>query len=426
MLATGAGTAYYFYASAIAEKRLEKAIAEADRLEPGWRLDDILRKQPRIADKDNGAFQRIAVEQMLVGWRLPRATKSVPQIQLTEEQTANLRANLEGAAAALEAARQLAHAPEGSQPFTWTPKGFASSFPPPVRALDVGKLLSMDAMLLAQDGKLDQALASCRAILGAARTLGDGPDLMTCLVRTALDAIAVTTLGRVLAQGEASETALADLQKVLEQEAAQPLYLNAFRGERASTDRMLDAISKGEMKITDLFPPTSPTWLRLGGVGPQEVFNMVRVGSITNARATYLEFTTRLIETAKLPERNRGAQLKVLLEQLKDQPWLVRRRLTMHGKYQVDSDLDHVQLRHAIAAIAAERYRLVHRHWPDSLESLVPRYLAQVPDDPFVDGPLRLQRLDHRLFITGNGKRTRFGLWDVESRRQVPQREDGI
>ena len=254
----------------------------------------------------------------------------------------------------------------------------------------------------------------------------DGPDLMTCLVRTALDAIAVTTLGRVLAQGEASETALADLQKVLEQEAAQPLYLNAFRGERASTDRMLDAISKGEMKITDLFPPTSPTWLRLGGVGPQEVFNMVRVGSITNARATYLEFTTRLIEIAKLPERNRRAQLKGLLEQLKDQPWLVRQLLTMYGKYQVDSDLDHVQLRHAIAAIAAERYRLVHRHWPDSLESLVPRYLAQVPDDPFVDGPLRLQRLDQQLFITGNGKRTRFGLWDVESRRQVPQREDGI
>ena len=97
-----------------------------------------------------------------------------------------------------------------------------------------------------------------------------------------------------------------------------------------------------------------------------------------------LEFTTRLIEIAKLPERNRGAQLKGLLEQLKDQPWLVRQLLTMYGKYQVDSDLDHVQLRHAIAAIAAERYRLVHRHWPDSLESLVPRYLAQVPDDPFV------------------------------------------
>jgi hypothetical protein len=228
LLVAGAGTAYYFYASIVAEQRLEKAIAEADRLEHGLRVEDILKNQHRTPDKDNGAFQRIAVEQMLAGWRMPRPTKSVPQNQLTEEQTASLRANLQGVAAALEAARKLAHAPDGSQPFTWTPKGFASSFPPPVRALDVGKLLSMDAMLLAQEGKLDQALASCRAILGAARTLGDGPDLMTCLVRTALDAIAVTTLGRVLAQGEANETALADLQKVLEQEAAQPLYLNAF------------------------------------------------------------------------------------------------------------------------------------------------------------------------------------------------------
>jgi hypothetical protein len=58
MLATGAGTAYYFYASAVAEKRLEKALAEADRLEPGWRLADILRKQPRIADKDKWGISK--------------------------------------------------------------------------------------------------------------------------------------------------------------------------------------------------------------------------------------------------------------------------------------------------------------------------------------------------------------------------------
>ncbi|HEV3443944.1 MAG TPA: hypothetical protein VG099_04830 [Gemmataceae bacterium] len=374
MLATGAGTAYYFYASAVAEQRLEKAIAEADRLEPGWRVDDVLRKQRRLPDKDNGAFQRTAVEQMLAGWRLPRPISAAPQIQLTEEQTASLRANLQGVAAALEAARKLAHAPDGSQPLTWTPPRFTNGFQP-MRALEVGKFLSMDAMLLAQDSKLEQALASCRAILGDARTLGNGPDLMTCLVRTALDALAVTALERILAQGEASETALADLQEVLGEEAAQPLYLNAFRGQRALTDRMFEALNKGEMKVTDLFPAKSPSWLRPGRVGPEEIMYLIRAGSITNNRAAHLEMSTRLIEIAKLPDRDRARHIEALKDQLKDQPLLARQFLVIFCKYQIDVEQDQVKLRLAIAGIAAERYRLAHGSWPGLWRPLSPSTL---------------------------------------------------
>jgi len=66
----------------------------------------------------------------------------------------------------------------------------------------------------------------------------------------------------------------------------------------------------------------------------------------------------------------------------------------------------------------------------------VPQYLSQVPDDPFVDGPLRLRRLDDGLVVysvgpdgidnggnIGTSGRTRgtdlgFRLWDVKQRRQ--------
>jgi hypothetical protein len=39
-------------------------------------------------------------------------------------------------------------------------------------------------------------------------------------------------------------------------------------------------------------------------------------------------------------------------------------------------------LRCAIVALAVERYRIAHHHWPDSLSSVVPDFLVNVPLDP--------------------------------------------
>ena len=56
-------------------------------------------------------------------------------------------------------------------------------------------------------------------------------------------------------------------------------------------------------------------------------------------------------------------------------------------------------LRCALTALAAERYRLKHDSWPDSLSALVPLYLDQVPIDPFDDKPLRYRQLKDQILI---------------------------
>ncbi len=96
------------------------------------------------------------------------------------------------------------------------------------------------------------------------------------------------------------------------------------------------------------------------------------------------------------------------------------------------------QLRTAIAALAAERYRIDQGRWPESLEELVPTYISEVPHDPFVRSPLKLLKLPDGLFIysvgydckddggkinpkmrTRDGADTGFRLWDVKRRRQA-------
>lgn len=53
----------------------------------------------------------------------------------------------------------------------------------------------------------------------------------------------------------------------------------------------------------------------------------------------------------------------------------------------------------AIAAAAAERYRLAHGEWPPSLEALAPAFVQSVPRDPYGGQPLRCRPTDDGDFI---------------------------
>src|SRR5438132_1467056 len=57
------------------------------------------------------------------------------------------------------------------------------------------------------------------------------------------------------------------------------------------------------------------------------------------------------------------------------------------------------QMRSTIAALAAERYRLADGRWPESLAGLVPKYLSEVPKDPYDGAPLRLRRLGDGVVV---------------------------
>ncbi|HWY88492.1 MAG TPA: hypothetical protein VNX28_17400 [Gemmataceae bacterium] len=98
------------------------------------------------------------------------------------------------------------------------------------------------------------------------------------------------------------------------------------------------------------------------------------------------------------------------------------------------------KLRCAVAALAAERFRLAHNRWPESLDVLVQAgFLDAILIDPFDGKPLRLKRRAEGLVIysvgedgidnDGNvdsvrpsdpGKDLGFRLWDTAWRRQAP------
>jgi hypothetical protein len=445
-----------------AGQELKDAFAEVSRHDSRWRLEEVEADRQAVAETKNGSVVCMAAKKLMPekwpAWQqmqplgdpdveAKRAALETsfqelePQRQLSKEQIEALKGELKRAADALAEARKLADRPQGRFPINYSVDfvGTLLSYTQETRA--VAELLGYDAMLRAQEGDADGSLASCRAVLNCGRAIGDEPLIISQLVRIALRLIAVRKMERTLAQGQPSEKALKQVQQLLEQEEPENLLLTALRGERAGIDRLMDALQTGKVRASG---QDIEQLAGLAGGGRQpawtEKLALRLPATIKSQRAAMLRYVTQAVEAAKLPPQLQQQAIDQLEATAKDQPTLVRLVAPALGKFTGATRRGQVELRCAIAAIAAERYRREKDQWPESLEALRKgRYLKQVPTDVFDGEPLRMRRLEGGLVIysvgpdgldnrghidrmnpIGEGSDLGCRLWDVAKRRQPP------
>jgi hypothetical protein len=453
---------FYVYLLRATDWSLQAALADTDRLDPGWRLEDVEAGRAVVPNERNAGMVALAAKQLLPrrwpNWDNPDPGQNQdaeaklqalqesflelePQRQLNEEQIAALRTELKNAAAALAQARKLADLPEGRYPITYSPDFIGTLVPHVQDARAIASLLAYDALLRAQDLDADQALVSTGAVLNAGRSIGDEPFAISQLVRIACRAMAVEKMQRVLAQGEPSEAALLPVQQLLEKEEPEPLMLIVTRGERAGQDRLMQLLQTGKIKLS-----ARDLTMTAGLSGhPEEPNGMEYLllwtpGFIKTQRAALLRFQNQAVALARLPPEQQQPQFAQLEASTKDQALLVRLLVPALGKMAVSCQRSRAQLRSALAAVAAERYRLARGHWPENLEALKEAgTLREVPTDLYNEQPLRLRRLEDGLIIysvgpdgedngghldprnpTATGTDIGFRLWDVAKRRQAP------
>jgi hypothetical protein len=200
--------------------------------------------------------------------------------------------------------------------------------------------------------------------------------------------LACRALERSLAQGQASEAALAACQRAFATDEPAQIFLNGARATRAEMHAMLDSES---------------SW-------PGNRLRRSLIGAASlGSRATVLRVLTGVVEIAKLPPEE---QMPAFDQNglPPESQWPILARTYLRPRIQrIATDLmqqqksSQVELRCAIAALAAERYRLAHGAWPPSLAALVPHYLSAVPLDLYAGKPLRLRRLGDGLVIYSVG-----------------------
>jgi hypothetical protein len=412
---------------------LDEAIAEADRLDPGWTYKDLLekRKKERPPDDRNSVLQAQRALRLLPGdWlqsrpgddesplrsdERPRGarlytelTNLEPNRRLSEPVAEGLRAELDELAPALAEARRLVDYPSGQTEFTPAKNPMATLLPYAQDARQLVRLLQFDVNRRTQDSRPDEALGSVHAMLNVSRSIGDEPTLISQFVRMAIDGVAGASLQRVLAQGEPSEAVLARLQAELAREATVPRYLYGLRGERALNFDLIGKLATGELTAKDLSgDDTLEPAVRLQPPGDRS-----RAFYRRN-QAVALRFMNRAVEIAKKPFDEQApfwVQWNADLTALKaDRLKALSHSLVLlllpavEAAWKADQRVTSV-LQSCTAAVACERYRRNEGRWPGELADLVPMYLPAVPTDPYTGKPLYSKRTEDGLLVYGLGE----------------------
>jgi hypothetical protein len=393
------------------DRELREAIAEADRLDPDWRFEDMQARREEVPDDENGATLVLAARaKMPANWLAP-TTPGLPTVDMRlvdlpppqrpgEADLKDLRDELkkDETSDAIDIARRLADRPRGRYDIVWTKDLVGTLVPHVQQVREVTQLLALDARLRALDGDTEGALRSCRAALNAGRSLGDEPLPISQLIRAACDRQALRALEQTLALGEVSAKSLEDLQRQLAKEAEEPLALTAVRADRVSMYQCLDAMRTGHFDRAAY--GLKPSYL--GSTGD----DLLDRGKARAAQAAYLRYHNQVVEAVKqLPEAPQQDALKDIHEPNVALPKLLE-ALTRGGEWPRMVNAFHqarAELRSAAAALAAERYRLARGRWPKSLDDLVPDYLPAVPSDPFDGQPLRLGHRPDGLVVYSIG-----------------------
>jgi hypothetical protein len=400
---------YEFSTGNEVEKRYRAAVAEADRLDPGWR--DGIRPSigEPIPDDENSAN--------LVAWssaQIPRGWESSvrvwwmfetdPARRVRPETLAELRQHRDEAKDALADVRALADRPRGH--FSGLPVEVPHSYPLVTQQITtVLCLLSIDALIHIEEGDLVAAATNVKGMVNAGRSIDEHPILAYQVARRRAVVLAAFTLERLLAHGELPEPVLTDLQNLLTDEARYPLALDSLRGGRAADEKLFNSVRDSRRGAASLV--ASP------GAGRLAVLYTLRTIRENQTRA--LELNNRLVELGKLPVEQQGPAFKASSDQFFTS-WQKADILThiytipFHdcGSESLDAALfqsqHHTSANVAVLALASERFRLAHGRWPASAEELVPEYLSVVPYDPHTGGPLKYRRKGKQLIIYSAGE----------------------
>lgn len=443
LVTVGVPTGFWFWSTWANERELAEALAETERLDPRWRFEDILADRKPIADEDNPAIVVGKVTALLRQGKFDAHEKNWERLddlpsarRLNDPQIAVLREALTKHAEAVELGRTLKDfESEGRFALTIDPDFIGILVEPVQRCRDVVCLLQGDAMLRAEDGDVVGALQSCRALLGAARAVGEEPFLIAALIRFAGEHRLVNALERTLAQGEPPVRELKDLQELVAKEIDATFFLQAMRGERGLSDAWLGALRRGKVNASELLGRVG------GGVSLQDRLVDAFPGTILRGQPELLRLMNQAVEAARLPPEKQGLAFELVdkAAHASGAP-LVQRCIQDVQKRSLNSRRAQANLRCALVGIAAERYRIDRGQWPASLAELAKDgWIAAVPLDPFDGQPLRFTVVANgvliysvgfdgvddggrinRDYLAAPGTDLGFRLWNVEFRRPAP------
>jgi len=283
---------------------------------------------------------------------------------LDTERATTARGYLDANSAALKLAHEAARRTRSRYPINFNQGVSAiSSVQLPVlgKLRSIGRLLSLEAMVRAHEGNAAGATDSILAVYAVSDSLSNEPMLISQLVTIALESLAAQDVGHVLSASSLSRDDLDRIAEVTASRDPREGYRRGVAGEAAF----------GLFDTSPMNPMANPIF----------TFDRDRYGA-------NIEF---LLDASALPLRDAVDQIDSISRHT---PSVLVQRLFPFSSMMLqplsrafDATVRAVEYRDLVQVIAAiEKFRLDHNALPDTLDQLVPDYLATIPDDPYSNG----------------------------------------
>jgi hypothetical protein len=250
------------------------------------------------------------------------------------------------------------------------------------------RLKSLQVTHEAMNGNTHTLVKDMDVLFKHGRLLADDPFLISGLVHVATDALALSTLERVLAQTSVDAERLRQIERMVGTVEEEDRLYWGVRGERAMLiggAEWLFATGARDLAGAFVLPvPASTPGLRGWLMGDL-------------AEGIHLE---GMLVRAKTPKERIAAAVEMerAVQSLPRYRFATRALIpALSRAFELDLRTT-ATVRAARMALAAERYRLDKGRFPDKLDDLVPGYLEAVPVDPFDDKPMRY-RIDRDAVI---------------------------
>jgi hypothetical protein len=276
-------------------------------------------------------------------------------------------------------------------------RGFECLLPDISNVRDGARLLKLEAILHAENGKPEQVVDSTTSIFGLARSLSKEPLLLSQLVRIEFQRLAVSTIEHAVNRTEFTDEQLADLSKTLINVEDPCAMTRAFVGERC-------------MGLSIFEVPAAQIPQADGGSSPLTVaaYGLYKFSGLADMDAAiYLDLMNDYVKALKLsPEHRREAADAAFAKYDKTSKIHVISHIIMPelSNCTTTDVRNAAQLRTARTGLAIERYRLATGKLPDSLAELVPTYLDAVVKDPFDGEEVRYKKLETGFVVYSIGE----------------------
>jgi hypothetical protein len=361
---------------------------------------------PAVPDNENAALAMTQAFALMQKYYDVRADKignfEIPPRgqHLSAEQKQTLADYIQMNAGALAKMREAIELPESRYPVDYTP-GPATPLPHLSELNILAKVVRYESLLASESGDTTNAATAIENLIDMAHTVDNEPDMIAQLVRIALIAIAENSLEHCFNVNSLNESELVGLASAFSNAEKTNLMARALTGDQAiaipvfqlvrSRSKSAVELVEGAQEVGGFSNPTLDPWL----IREPQFFRTI--GFWDDDFLFYMNIMETNIALNNFPPPKSLVAVdnfkKVDEVAVRRHCYLSKLFLSAFSSAIIKEASSFACLRTSIAAVAIERFRLVHGQLPKNLNELVPQFLPAVPADPFDGQPLRYHRL---------------------------------